>query len=199
MTALLAAQEKSKPANQRLSPVVKSFLIPGWGEKALGNPARSKGFFLSEAALWLSTAGTFTAAEAEERKYIAFAADHAGVDISGKAHDFWVDIGNYEDRDAYNAEHLRFRENDALYSLDKEWNWSWDDSENRKKFEGMRIRGDRLSKATSFLLGGIVLNHIISAIDAAYLQNLQHGAKVSISPKVHPETKTSSLAFTIRF
>ena len=199
MTVSLFAQEKNQPEVSHLSPVVKSFLIPGWGEKTLNNPVRSKVFFLSEAMLWLSVAGTYTAAQSQEREYIAFAADYAGVDISGKTHDFWVDIGNYENRDAYNQEHLRFRENDALYSLDEEWNWSWDDSGNRSRFEGMRIRGDRLAKATSFLMGGIVLNHVISAIDAAYLQNVQNNAEVTILPKVDVESKTTSLAFTIRF
>ncbi len=193
------SQVENSPTESRLSPAVKSFLLPGWGEKALEHPKRSTFFFLSEASLWLSVAGTFIASEAEERKYTAYAADHAGVDVNGKGHEFWVDIGNYSNRDAYNEEHLRFRENDELYSLDTEWNWSWDDASHRSKFEGMRIRGDRLAKATSFLVGGVVLNHVISAIDAAYLQNIQKESTVSIIPKVDLETHSSSISLSIRF
>lgn len=193
------SQIENLPKESKISPAVKSLLLPGWGEKALDNPKRSTFFFLSEVSLWLSVAGTFVASEAEERKYTAYAADHAGVDVNGKSHDFWVDIGNYSDRDTYNEEHLRFRENDDLYSLDAEWDWSWDDAGSRSKFEGMRLRGDRLAKATSFLLGGVVLNHVISAIDAAYLQNLQKEAAVSIIPKIDLHSQTSSLSLSIRF
>ncbi|MBT3215994.1 MAG: hypothetical protein HOD97_07830 [Candidatus Marinimicrobia bacterium] len=193
------SQSERQVEDSKLSPAVKSFLIPGWGEKSLHQSKRSRFFIMSETSLWLSVMGTFIASEVEEQKYIAYAADHAGVDISGKDHSFWVDIGNYPNRNSFNNEHLRFRDNDALYALDTEWNWEWDEANHRTTFERMRIRGDILTKATSFLVAGVVLNHVISAIDAAYLQNIAQGVTLDVVPKIDIESKSSSLSFSIKF
>ena len=43
-----------------------------------------------------------------------------------------------------------------------------------KKFESMRIRSDYFAKTGEYILGAIVLNHIISAIDTYYLLRVKN-------------------------
>jgi hypothetical protein len=48
----------------------------------------------------------------------------------------------------------------------------------------MRINSDKLFFTGRFLIGGIILNHIISGIDALYLSRIIDEKSYSISPKV---------------
>ena len=62
-----------------------------------------------------------------------------------------------------------------------------------KKFETMRIRGDYFAKAGEYILGTIVLNHIVSAIDALYLLRLKN---ITFSPIITDEVHSISLHIT---
>lgn len=197
LVSLVGAQNTEK--KEVISPVVKSLILPGWGEKTLGNANRSRFFSLTETALWVGAAGTWLAASYEEDNFRSYAAEYAGVDVSSKKHSFWVDIGNYLSRDEYNEEHLRFRENDELYPETSEWAWVWHSDSHRSKFESMRIRTDSFKKTTSFLIGGVVINHIASAIDAFYLRNLDREASFSMTPKYNPVTDGVEIALSIQF
>ena len=80
----------------------------------------------------------------------------------------------------YDAEHLRMRD-----GMEGKWagrNWQWDTVKHREKFESMRIQSDRLSLAGQFFIGGIILNHIVSAIDALYLYRLENIESFSVIP-----------------
>ena len=49
----------------------------------------------------------------------------------------------------------------------------------------MRINSDGLAKTGEFLIGAIVLNHIVSAIDALYLVRLQRIQSINLNPVLH--------------
>ena len=62
-----------------------------------------------------------------------------------------------------------------------------------EKFELMRIRSDYFSKAGEYILGAIVLNHIVSAIDALYLVRLEN---ITFVPILSNEVNKISLNIT---
>tara|TARA_B100000029_G_scaffold94680_1_gene84881 strand:+ start:373 stop:990 length:618 start_codon:yes stop_codon:yes gene_type:complete len=172
-------------------PMVKSAILPGWGEAAKKNTQRSRLFFLTETVLWTATMSAYTFSAHQAKQYKSFAVAHAGIDARGKERQYWVDIGNYQDLTSHNDEHLRFRDIEALYPQGEGWEWEWDSKQNRDDFEAMRIRSDRFAHAGKFLIGGIVMNHIISAIDALYLTRLEKIEAVTLSPKVEPSGYSS--------
>ncbi len=165
-----------------ISPVLSSLVIPGSGEFTLQQNDRGRAFLLMEGLLWLSVISCNSASDYMDQTMRGFASNHAGVQTAGKDDQFWIDIGNYNTRDAFNDEHRRWRETDALYDMTEEWNWSWDSTPSRKEFERMRIRRDRLHLSGKFLVGGIVINHVVSAIDALYLNRKLSNSGFSISP-----------------
>jgi hypothetical protein len=165
-----------------IPPIAKSLLIPGLGEYELGYNMRGQIFLITEAVLWLGTAGSIIIAGNEMTNYKAYAANHAGVSGKGKTHEYWVDIGNYLTTIDYNEEHLRWRQFDDLYPMTKEWIWSWDSGKNRKYFKKLRIRADRYKLAGKFIIGGVVLNHILSAVDVLYLQRIDALKSIRINP-----------------
>ena len=120
------------------------------------------------------------------------------MDSRRKEHDYWVDLGNYSDMASYNDEHLRFRDMESLYAENEGWDWNWDSKENKNSFEIMRIRSDVLAMTGKFIIGGIVVNHILSAIDALYLTKLEKIESISLMPTISP-TGTGSLSLKVEF
>lgn len=194
----LIAPINGQPMNgkKKASPVLKSLLMPGMGEYALKSPKRGKIFFLTEVAFAFSAVSAFYLSEFHEDAYIAFAVAHSGAISNGKDHRYWFDIGNYESLDDYNQEHLRFREMDALYEESEEWMWNWDSTENRIRFENTRIKSDKWKLGGKFLIGGMVVNHVVSAIDAFYLTKILPDANLSIKPTLGKNDPSLSFHLT---
>ena len=182
-----------------ISPVVKSLVLPGWGEYSLDNQIRGRIFVLSETVLLLAILGSYSVAQRQEKEYKAYAAEHAGIDPIGKDRQFWVDIGNYSSLFTFNEEHLRWRDFNALYEDNDTWAWSWDSSNNRERFENTRIASDSWRLRGSFLIGGVVLNHIVSAIDALYLSKISNIQETVVSPNYNPHSDIMELSLTVYF
>ncbi len=196
---ILSGQTNVKQEGFSISPVIKSLLIPGTGEFSIGNAKRGRILLSTEIALLASAVGTSTLARYEQSASQAYAAATAGVETEGKTNQFWVDIGNYNSRDAHNAEHLYWREYEALYSTDPEWNWQWEKTSQRDKYEDMRLLSERLKLASNFIIGGIVINHIISAIDTQYLLKTAGIADISYQPSIDPQVGSVRHSFSIYF
>ena len=174
----------------KIHPMVKSAILPGWGEASLKNLKRAKIFRLSEISLITTCLSTYTFSNIKKSQYITFAVEHAQVDSEGKDHQYWVDIGNYQNMKSHNDEHLRFREIESIYPDNSDNEWEWDSETNRKEFESMRILSDRLAHSGKFIIGGIVMNHILSSIDALYLYRIQSLESISLYPYIYPGGST---------
>jgi hypothetical protein len=190
------SQEKSK---KTLNPVIQSALIPGWGQKSLQYPDRSRLFTYVETGLLISILGSTTYANILKKNYIAFAVEHAAISSAGKNHKYWVDIGNFKTIEDYNDEHLRNREMDDIYDANLRWSWDWDEDSNRNAFEQKRILSDQMKQAATFGAGAIVLNHMVSAIDALYLMRIGSKKKLSVQLWVPSEMVGVGYSFTVHF
>ena len=163
-------------------PATMSAIVPGWGESKLLNKKRSRFFFLTEITLWTTCLSAYSFSYHQENQYKTFAVKHAGLLSDNKDHKFWVDIGNYLNLEDHNDEHLRWREMEASYTEDSYWNW--DSKKNMEKFESMRINSDLLALRGKFIIGTIVVNHIVSAINALYLERLGKLQSISVLPYI---------------
>ena len=202
LTQVLYTQQLGPTVDQQkpfFSPVVKSLVLPGWGEYSLDNQIRGRIFVLSETVLLLAILGSYSVAQRQETEYKAYAAEHAGIDPIGKDRQFWVDIGNYSSLFTFNEEHLRWRDFNALYEDNDTWAWAWDSDNNRERFENMRITSDIWRLRGSFLIGGVVLNHIVSAIDALYLSKISNIKETVVYPNYNPYSDEMGLSLTVSF
>ena len=145
---------QDKNSNQ-LDPVIKSLIIPGWGQKSLSFSKRARYYNYVESGLILTILGTTTYSNILKKNYISFASNHAALSSSGKNHKYWVDIGNYD---------------------------SINDYYNRKTFEKSRILSDQMKLAATFGFGALIMNHVISSIDAMYLKRLSIKDKAYMEP-----------------
>jgi len=174
---------------------LQSLLLPGWGQNSLGESKRATNYFIREAALWLIFVGSKKSADWYESDYTAFAELHANVDMAGKNYLFAVNMGHYNSLDEYKDTKQRQRlENE--YEGDKNFDWQWDNSTNRIKFDNMRIKSVTLDKYAKFSIGGLILHRMVSFFDMIYLERIN--SRISIEPQLSPDSNSMSINFTLK-
>ena len=181
--------------NIPIHPIAKSFFVPGLGERTLGYHKSAKFFLKSEIILLTGCYSAFKISNIIEDKYVAYAAEHAGSKFTSD-HRYWVDIGNYNSNIDFDNEHLRMRDSKEGQWSNHPWDWQ-NDNYKRAKFENMRIESDKYFLAGKFLIGGVILNHIISSINTLYIIRLNEESKISLVPSI--ERSTSSYKYVLSF
>lgn len=166
-TVLFQGETSTGKKNVGLA-VLYSLVLPGMGELYAGEYEVGKYFTIAEGALWL----TFTSVElygaALRTDARSFAVSHAGINTVGKDRQYFIDIGNYLSIDEFNESVLRNRELDRLYDPATH-SWQWDTEQNRLLYRNLRISHDRVFNNNQFVVAAIIVNHIISAINAGRL------------------------------
>lgn len=180
-----------------LHPIAKSFLMPGSGERDLGYYKSSKFFMQSEILLFTACYSAFKTSDIIKHKYISYAAQYAGATTPIDDR-YWTDIGNYNSNNDFDSEHLRMRDSKERQWSDHPWNWQSDHIK-RKKFENMRIKSDKYFLIGKFLVGGIIMNHIISSINTLYILNINQNNTLSLKPSIQKANGVYKYGLSLEF
>ena len=176
----------SAQVNGNAKTKLQSLLLPGWANH----------YFIREAALWLIFVGSKKTAAWYESDYTAFAEIHANVDMAGKNYLFAVNIGHYNSLDDYNDTNERQRSVNDKYEEGESFDWQWDNSTNRIKYDNMRIKSAILDKYAKFSVGGLILHRMVSFFDVIYLERIN--SRISIAPQLYPDLNSMSINFTLK-
>ena len=149
--------------------LIRSLILPGWGQQALSEGTSARRFITAEASLWLGYLLTDGLAGQYAQDYRAFAALHAGVDDRLKPDIYYYRLGEYDSITQYNQIQLRQRNLDAVYPLGTDLDWEWDQVANREHYVDLRRTSLRFTKAASFAIGGMVVNRALAAIHILFL------------------------------
>ncbi|MBN1465097.1 hypothetical protein JXA02_05000 [candidate division KSB1 bacterium] len=164
-----------------------SLLIPGLGQRYAEADGKAAVFFGIEIGLWLTYCGFTAHGDWRENDYKNLAAAHANVNLEGKNHTYFIDVGNFDDIYEHNEYRLRQRDWANYYQDVDFWYWNWSSRAYRDKFDELRIASDTADNRAKFVLGAIVANHIISAIDAVW------------SVYQHDKKQLSNIDWDVRF
>ena len=159
------SQNKKSPAKA----VLYSLLVPGMGELYAGGFDQGKYSLIVEGGLWLTYISFHQYGSWIRNDSRRYAVVHAGSDLTGKNDQYFVDVGNFNDTYEYNEKKLADRTSDRLYDVNAGYYWKWDSDENRKEFRAMRVSSERVFNNAKFIIGAVIVNHIISAVNAARL------------------------------
>jgi hypothetical protein len=147
--------------------VVYSLLLPGMGELYAGNYSSGKFFTIAEGALWGTYIGMNTYSNWQKDRYHSFAASNGGASILGKNDEYFGNIGIWENIDEYNDDMARSGDFNKMYNpVSEYWKWSGTD---RKTYRAMWTAGEQSHNNLRFVIGALVLNRVVSAINAARL------------------------------
>jgi hypothetical protein len=167
--ALKDTKGKNPPIS-RGGALLRSLVIPGWGESYLGYKKTGQAFFWTDMAIWTAVAGLHFYGKWREDQFISYGATHAGAYMSGKSDKYYADIGNYNNTDEYNQAKLLVRNYDALYT-DPSYFWSWDSEGNRMTYDHFRIQSRSAKNRMYFFFGAAALNRLISLVDTGKKAN----------------------------
>ncbi len=146
-----------------------SLLLPGAGEWAAGHKGAAKIFLGSEAALWLGYWGTQSYINILQKDMESLAALRAGTHTAGKDEQFWVDVGSAASLQEFNERKLLERDLEGTYPDTPEFRWQWQSDEDRLQYVEKRFQRLDWKRRSNWVVGAIVLNHLVSAIDVIRL------------------------------
>ncbi len=148
--------------------VIYSLLLPGMGELYADAYDIGKYFTIADGALWSAFAGMSIYANWQEDNYISYAETRAGINSVDKDENYFATISQYNSIESYNDEKALERNFDAMYDPDKYF-WKWSSTEERREYREMWTSTEQTKNDTRFIIGGLILNRIASAINAARL------------------------------
>jgi hypothetical protein len=158
-----------------------SLALPGAGEDYVGNKKYAVGFATAEGLIWTFALVSKFQGEMWKRDYRVYAAQSAGANFSRADDDYYRDIYEYPNSDWYNEDQWRqAREqcpNDPaaqaefvsgkLYESADAWRWRSDDE--WSQYRSLRVRSRKTLQRISYAAGSALLNHLLSAVNAARL------------------------------
>ena len=167
-----------------------SLLVPGLGESYVGHSGYTKFFLTVEAAGWGIYLANYWQVAAGMEDYKNYAVQHAGLDRSGKDAQYWINIGKYDTIYEYNEQRRRDRDPGAIYNENTQNFWRWDTYNDRLYYDSKRIQTRELERKQVYIIGGLVLNHLVSAINSLRLARIHNrhagqigwNVQVSINP-----------------
>jgi hypothetical protein len=188
-----------------------SLLLPGTGEYYLGEKQLLRPFIWTDAALWITTIGSYFIGE----KYISsahnYAVTHAGVSSTKKSVDFLNTVADYRSRggvfgqnsnpdmnEDYNQAMIRSGKSvDEEYPNTMEYQWDWGSSDYPENTEHMDIyknmlRNYRVSRIVfQVSVGALILNRVVSFLDVMRIYRATSSKKMTrrwdIAPQFYPD------------
>jgi len=198
----LLASGQSKKSTYKA--VLLSLLVPGAGEFYADSKARGKIFLGTEASLWMGYFGFRTYGAWAKKDYKSYAAVHAGVNLNGKADEFFEDMNFYVSRDEYNQlARLYQREEAQVYPETDFWYWYWDSPQSQHYYRKLRNRSEAAYRKALFMVGLAGVNRVLSVIDAIrevrkYNRKLDEGfSALSLSFDLNPVGENSGFKIAL--
>jgi len=194
-----------------------SLLVPGSGEYYVGQKGYTKGFGATEAVIWSAALFNKYQGDMRRRDYIAYAAQQAGSN-PGRSDDlYYQNIYEWPNSYWYNEDLVRQARElypydpaaQQAYVADKQYSeedsWEWQNYDQFYYYRGLRVKSRNYLHRISYSVGASVLNHMLSAVNAARLaKRFNKRSKLSQAPdwrlecySYQPETIT--LAFLRSF
>lgn len=149
--------------------IIYSLLLPGMGELYADAYGTGKYFTIADGILWGTLVGMNVYSNWQEDNYKTYAASTAGViNDSFKDEEFYANIGDYTSVYTYNNQKALERKFDEMYD-EQTYFWKWNNTDDRRTYRDMWNSSETANNNIRFVVGGLILNRLISAINAARL------------------------------
>jgi hypothetical protein len=148
--------------------ILYSLLLPGMGELYADGYESGKYFTIAEGVLWGTYIGMSVHASNLEDNYKAYAITNASINTSGKDDEYFATIGEYQNIEDYNNQKASERNFDQMYNQETFF-WKWQTNEDRRTYRSMWSSSEQTYNDLRFVVGAMILNRVVSAINAARL------------------------------
>jgi len=204
LTAKKESGENISRGEARLT-LLKSLVVPGWGQHSLGYSTRGYIFEGTELLGWITFAALSVYGQSRKQDMRAYAAQYAGVETEGKSAAYYDDIKHYDNIQNYNEHILRTygRQQEiaqSLYETDGKMDWDWENEEKRDKYSQIHYESRIAKRNATLAATALVINRIISALDVMGLTGGQvdednMNARASFQPGYYQQTISLQINF----
>jgi hypothetical protein len=187
--------------------VLRSIVLPGWGQMHAGHTTRGTVFMGLEASIWAGVGVSYLQGVFNRDDYRNLAMHGAGIDVSPLENSFQDDIGNFMSSSEYNdyirslaryyypddpdAQRDYFERNSRYGSQ----GWSWGSDTDRMSYRDALRNSREWFRRTTYVAAFAIVNRAVSAIDASLLDPAEPGIYTELS---FPESADfSSVRFTL--
>ncbi|MFZ1517501.1 MAG: hypothetical protein WAU11_01925 [Ignavibacteriaceae bacterium] len=177
--------------------ILYSLLLPGMGELYADAYDSGVYFTVADGVLWGTYIGMNVYGNWQKDRYISYAQTNGGVKTESKDENYYATIGEYLNIDQYNDEKAFERSFEEMYDTE-EYFWKWNTSEERKSYRSMWVSSEQTFNNVRFVVGALLLNRVISAINAVRLVskyndnlNTEVGWNVSVGVQSNPDNSSS--------
>lgn len=189
---------------------LRSLLIPGWGQLAIGHKTQAAVFGSLELATWTSFI-TFQRQGALRRDaYFATAQLFAGIDLKDKDTSTRKLVGQYRSSDVYN-QYVVLREATFFYedpverqqyidsrSIPEASAWNWGDSfASFERYRAERRSSEQAFKNGQYALGFAIINRVVSAVAAARSAASSRSRERALEGDAAPGHATARVAWAV--
>ncbi|MFA7289497.1 MAG: hypothetical protein WC055_11530 [Melioribacteraceae bacterium] len=150
--------------------IAYSLLLPGMGELYADGYDTGIYFTVADGVFWGALAGLNIYGNWQQNNYKSFAQSDGGISNSGKDEDYYANISSYISIFEFNRTKELNREFDQVYDIKTHY-WNWNSNNERRKYREMWSSSENAYNSIRFAVGALVLNRIVSAINAVRLVN----------------------------
>jgi hypothetical protein len=199
------------PRKSGILAMAASIVLPGLGQQYLGQKEHALAYFSAEALFVFGAVSCNFNSSQIFNNAKAYAWEHANVaGGAGADASFWQNMRYYDESDGmnqsiargYNKEQELINRSQEKDYLTPNLQWRWDDPSNRKTYGTFLDKSHSYQIAASFLIGAMVLNRLVSFVDARFAAEHQASAPRSallISPSYNPQTGSSGVCLSSEF
>ncbi len=167
-----------------------SVVLPGAGQRYLGNVKRANAMMVGEAGIWCAFYGFRLQGQMREERYKQMAELFGGIE-GEKSDSYYKLMSRYLSSEEYNIDVLRIAR--ELYPYDREKQleyfeqngyfgddgWQWESFDHMMEFRRVRTLSREAYRRSVLVTGFAVLNRIVSAMDVYLWFRLNHAGSSS--------------------
>lgn len=196
------AQNVAGPAVSSGEPSAKkalalSLVVPGLGHRYVHGGdwnGWASVFAVADAGLWAGLLGAELHRDHLVESARTLAAQHAGVDPSGKGREFYLNVATYESSDAFTDAQLRSRNWERIQvAADPSFQWEWDTEEHFRRYRATREKSESLRRRRTFIITTLVANRLIAGVTALRASRRATTPDLRLSLDVPPEGASAPL------
>jgi len=176
-----------------------SLVLPGMGHYYVDKPKSAFIYLSADLASLFGAIVFYGLADNREKSARSFAVNAAGI---GRAHTgaaYWRQVGAYMDAAEYNESIMLSRKDaDLLYQDPENW-WHWADKDQQDQYNNLRQKARDFRVASSFFVGALVVNRILSTVDIRVFGKKNLSSGVRFEAAVVPEVGGGMVAVSAKF
>lgn len=177
-----------------------SVVLPGMGHYYVDKPVSAWTYLSIDLASIFGSIVFFGLANQRESDARSYAAMYAGIEKPVPGEAYWRHVGVYMDAAEYN-DIIELSRNNVVAGqvLDPLSWWRWGDESQQDKYNDIRQKARNMRVVSSFFVGALVANRIISAVDLRVFHRKGLSSGVRFEPAFAPDMSSASMLLRAEF